>query len=137
MKMAKDYMKMAQDFIAKTDLTKLATGTHVIDEGNLWVNIVDSNLREPKDALLEAHDVYIDIQIPLSCPESYGVKKRSECKSPRGEMDTKKDIIFFDDAFDEIITAQVGEQVIFEPDTAHAPLLGSGTIHKAIFKVRK
>jgi len=130
------YLKKAQDFIKKTDLSALSVGTHIIDEGNVWVNIVDANLREPQEALLEAHDVYIDIQIPLSCPESYGVKKRVECVSPRGEIDTKNDIIFFDDAIEEIISAQPGEQVIFTPEMAHAPLLGSGKIHKAIFKVR-
>jgi len=130
------YLKKAQDFIKNIDLSTLPAGTHIIDEGNVWVNIVDADLRDAKDALLEAHDVYIDIQIPISGPESYGVKKRSECSSPRGEMDTKNDIIFFDDRIEEIITSQPGEQVIFKPDTAHAPLLGVGKIHKAIFKVR-
>ena len=31
---------------------------------------------------------------------------------------------------------KAGEVITFEPDTAHAPLIGEGTIHKAIFKVR-
>lgn len=127
---------MAQEFIAKTDLNALPAGTHVIDEGNVWVNIVDSDLKTIENARLEVHDVYTDIQIPLSGPESFGVKKRSECTSPRGQMNKEKDILFFDDAIDNVVTVQRGEQIVFAPDTAHAPLIGVGRIHKAIFKVR-
>ena len=33
------------------------------------------------------------------------------------------------------MTVKVGEAITFDPDTAHAPLIGEGKIHKAIFKV--
>ncbi|MCR5002814.1 MAG: YhcH/YjgK/YiaL family protein [Bacteroidales bacterium] len=129
------YVK-ALDFIKDNDLGAMPLGKHFIDGDNLWVNIVDSKLKTPTEATLEAHDKYIDIQIPLSCEEKFGVKPRSECTSPRGEMNTEKDIIFFDDKVEEIIARKPGEMVVFEPDTAHAPLIGEGMIHKAIFKVR-
>ncbi|HOE94143.1 MAG TPA: YhcH/YjgK/YiaL family protein, partial [Candidatus Cryptobacteroides sp.] len=81
------------------------------------------------------HDAFIDIQIPLSGPETFGVKPRSECTQPRGEMDSVKDILFFDDAIEETVTVKAGEMIVFKPDTAHAPLIGFGPIRKAIFKV--
>ena len=133
---ANPHYRRAQEFIAENDLAGLGAGTHVIDEGNLWVNIVDASLRPAEKALLEAHNEFIDIQIPLSCPETYGVKPRSECVLPKGEFDAVKDIIFFDDAIPATVSARPGEQIVFEPDTAHAPLIGEGPIHKAIFKVR-
>ena len=34
------------------------------------------------------------------------------------------------------MTVEVGQAITFDPDTAHAPLIGEGTIHKAIFKVK-
>ena len=123
-------------FIKENDLCSLAPGKHPIDGENLFVNIVDAALKTPRQARLEAHDAYIDIQVPLSQAESYGVKPRSECTLPVGEMDPVKDILFFDDPVEEIISAQPGEAVTFAPDTAHAPLIGEGTIHKAIFKVK-
>ena len=126
----------AMEFLQDTDLFDLEPGKHVIDGDNLWVNIVDSKLKTPQEAKLEVHDKYIDIQIPLSKEETFGVKPRSECTQPVGEMDPVKDILFFADPVEETVTVKAGGVITFEPDTAHAPLIGEGTIHKAIFKVK-
>lgn len=79
---------------------------------------------------------YIDIQIPLSAPESYGVKSRNECLQPIGKFNDADDYILFDDEITIIETRQPGEMIVFTPDDAHAPLIGAGPIHKAIFKVK-
>ena len=93
-------------------------------------------MKTPQQARLEVHDKYIDIQIPLSQGEVFGVKPRSECKDPVGEMDPVKDILFYSDPVEQTIEAGIGEVITFAPEMAHAPLIGEGTIHKAIFKVR-
>lgn len=126
----------ALDYIKKHDLNKLENGKHVIDGDNLYVNIVDSDMKTPEAARLEVHDKYIDIQIPLSKGESYGVKPRSECREADGEYNPEKDILFYKDRDWKTVSAQPGEAVTFAPDTAHAPLIGEGRIHKAIFKVK-
>ena len=123
-------------FIESQDLRSLATGKHVIDGDNLWVNIVDADLRSAAEAKLEAHNQYIDIQVPLSGPEKYGVKAREECTLPAGPFDESNDIVFFNDPITEFKSAAPGEWIVFEPSEAHAPLIGSGKIHKAIFKVK-
>lgn len=123
-------------FMKENDLDAMPVGTHVIDEGNLWVNIVETTLKPKEKALLEAHDCYIDIQVPLSCAESYGIARRADCGMERGAFDVEKDIVFFDDPIDEIVTREPGEYIVFGPETAHAPLIGEGSIKKAIFKVR-
>ena len=51
-------------------------------------------------------------------------------------MNTEKDILFYHDPVEETITAEIGDVITFAPDVAHAPLIGEGTIHKAIFKVK-
>lgn len=130
-----NYLK-AEEFIAKNDLNALENGKHVIDGDDLYVNIVDSNMKTPQDARLEVHDKYIDIQIPLSKGESFGVKPRSECKTADGEYNAEKDILFYKDKDWETVDVKAGEQIVFAPETAHAPLIGEGTIHKAIFKVK-
>lgn len=130
------YYVKAIEYIQSTDLNSLENGKHFIDGDNLFVNIVDSNMKTPQQARLEVHDNYIDIQIPLSKPEIFGVKPRSECQEPDGEFNREKDVMFFKDASEEFITAEIGEIMTFAPDTAHAPLIGEGTIHKAVFKVK-
>lgn len=130
------YYAKAIEYIQTHDLNALENGKHLIDGDNLFVNIVDSNMKTPQQARLEVHDKYIDIQIPLSKEETFGVTPRSECKFPDGEMNTEKDILFYKDPVVETITAAPGEVITFAPDMAHAPLIGEGVIHKAIFKVR-
>ena len=134
--MTNPYYARAIEMIRTTDLTKLETGKHVIDGDNLWVNIVETSHKTPQEARLEVHDQYIDIQVPLSKAESYGIKARKDCRLPDGEMNVQKDILFYKDPVDFVITAQPGEDVTFAPETAHAPCIGEGTLRKAIFKVR-
>ena len=134
--MQNPYFAKAMEFIRDTDLNSMENGKHFIDGDNLFVNIVDSNMKTPQEARLEVHDKYIDIQVPLSKEETFGVKPRSECKLPDGEMNTEKDILFYKDPVEETVTMAPGEMVTFGPETAHAPLIGEGVIHKAIFKVR-
>ena len=134
--MTNPYYAQAIEYIKNNDLNALECGKHFLDGENLFVNIVDSNMKTPQQARLEVHDKYIDIQIPLSKAETFGIKPRSECTQPDGEMNTEKDILFYHDSGEETITAGIGEIVTFAPEMAHAPLIGEGTIHKAIFKVK-
>ncbi len=126
----------AVKFIEENDLSLLEVGKHVIDGDKLWVNIVDADLRQAEDARLEVHNDYIDIQVPMSGEESFGVKPRRECVDPDGEYDAEKDILFYKDKDWTTVTVKPGEAITFAPDTAHAPLIGIGKIHKAIFKVK-
>jgi YhcH/YjgK/YiaL family protein len=130
------YYVQAMDYIKSHDLNNLPAGHHQIEGEDLYVNIVDSQMKTQGQARYEVHNKYIDIQIPLSKGETFGVKPRSECKEPSGEFDEVKDIMFFKDPVDQTVNVAAGEIIVFAPDTAHAPLIGEGTIHKAIFKVK-
>lgn len=130
------YYQRALEYIQQNDLNALSNCRHTIDGDNLWVNIVDSELRSLSEAKFEAHNHYIDIQIPLSAQESYGVKSRSECQQPIGDFNETDDYILFEDEITSIETRQPGEMIVFTPEDAHAPLIGEGSIHKAIFKVK-
>lgn len=130
------YYRMALEYIGKTDLNSLEVGKHFIDGENLFVNIVDSNMKTREAARLEVHNGYIDIQVPLSKPETFGVKPRTECVQPDGEYNPAKDILFFKDKDWQEVTVYEGQPITFDPDMGHAPLIGEGVIHKAIFKVK-
>lgn len=130
------YYLAALEYIKSNDLSKLNKGRNDIDGDNLYVNIIETNLKTPQEAKFEAHDQYIDIQVPISCGESYGVKARELCTKPVGEMNVEQDYILYDDAVEEIVSREAGEMIVFEPDTAHAPCIGQGPIKKAVFKVK-
>lgn len=126
----------AVKFIEENDLSALEPGKHVINGDNLWVNIIDTPLKTPEQARLEVHDAYIDIQVPISGAEGFGLKPRRECTEPDGEYDAGKDILFYKDKDWTQVTLEPGQAITICPDTAHAPMIGEGAIRKAIFKVR-
>ena len=130
------YFAKAMEYARVTDLSELPLGKHVLDSANLWLTIMEMPLKTRAEAKLEAHDEYIDIQIPLSGDEVFGVKDRSKCVSPSGPFDKAADIIFFEDTPDRYVTVKAFEPIVFTPDQSHAPLIGEGLLRKAVFKVR-
>lgn len=126
----------ALEYIGSHDLASMENGTYQIDADNVYVNIVECEMRPQSQARLEVHDVYIDVQIPLSGPETFGVKPRSACREQDGEMNLVNDIMFFNDTEYDLKVVGKGEIVVFAPEDAHAPLIGEGLIRKAIFKVK-
>ncbi|MBQ0158399.1 MAG: YhcH/YjgK/YiaL family protein [Bacteroidales bacterium] len=128
--------KRALDYIAQHDLTALTPGQHLIDGDRLWVNIAEVTLKPAAEAKFEVHDRYIDIQIPLTGTEQYGVKPRRACQRPIGDFNAEDDYLLFDDPVEQVVTRHKGEMIVFTPDDAHAPLIGAGALRKAIFKVK-
>lgn len=126
----------ALEFIASGKLESLPLGKHIINGDNLFVNVIEAELKTRAQARLEVHNKYIDIQVPLTGSEVFGVTPRSECKNPVAEFDEAKDIQFFSDPVTDTVSAQKGAIVVFTPDMAHAPFIGEGPLKKAIFKIK-
>jgi beta-galactosidase beta subunit len=51
------------------------------------------------------------------------------------DYDADKDIMFFKDPPDNWTPVPAGSFVIFFPQDAHAPLVSSGELHKAVLKI--
>ncbi len=114
----------------------LEEGCYRLDGDRLKVTVEVSGMRTRDEAVLEAHDRYIDIQLPLSGDESYGWRYRSSCGDSRG-YDRERDVEFFDDVPQDYFTVEPGQFVVFFPSDAHAPLVGrAGKIKKCVIKVR-
>ena len=115
---------------------QLTEGKNPVD-GENYIVLTRTPLRPAKEAPLEVHDEYIDIQILLEGEgESFGVAPRRSLTAPCGEMDREKDILFYDDLPQYTVTIRPGEFVVFFPEDAHAPLIGEGEITKAILKIK-
>lgn len=123
-------------FIANNDLDQLSVGKYAIKGDDLFVNIAVANGKTRDEAVIETHDEMIDIQIPLSCDETYGYTSREEL--PEGEYNAAKDITLLPGVkAQQYVTCKPGMFVIFFPQDGHAPCIsGEKEIRKAIFKVR-
>lgn len=127
----------AFDFLLTTDLAALEVGRHTIDGEDLFVNVIECELKKPEDAKLEIHDRYIDIQVVVSGLERFGWSERADLRRPLGAFDAGKDIGFYDDMPQTYYTLKSGQFTILMPDDAHAPMVGEGRVKKLILKVRK
>lgn len=121
-------------FLQSHDLSKMPNGHHVIDAGNLFVNIVEAQPKTRSDAKLETHDKMIDIQVLLTGEEQHLYTPRNFLgQAPYNETD---DISFYEERTDNAIDLRPGLAVIYFPEDAHAPAICDKHIRKAIFKVR-
>ena len=59
-------LEKAFGFIASTDWETMEPGIHELDGKDIYVNVMEPELKKPADAKLEIHDAYIDIQVPVS-----------------------------------------------------------------------
>lgn len=130
-------LAQAFDYINSTDLESLTEGRHDIDGDNLFVNIMVRDLKEAADAKVEVHNTYVDIQV-LICGEieGFGYIPRCDLKKAVAEFDAANDIQFFEEAPQTIYYMKKGQFTILLPQDGHAPLIGSGKVKKAIFKVK-
>lgn len=70
-------------------------------------------MRNLRDADIEIHKEYIDIQVLLSGKESFGWKATRDLKAEKKAYTRENDIAFYSDKADLIFTLSPGEFVIF------------------------
>ena len=125
----------AFEFLRQDGLAGLVADRYEIDGEKLFCMISKGPGRSRSEAKLEAHRKYIDIQYVIAGTDEMGYKPTANCKAIDTEYDADKDILFFKDQPDSWTPVPAGSFVIFFPQDAHAPLVGSGEIHKAVLKI--
>ncbi len=130
-------MQRAFELLATIDLAAVEAGKHELDGSEIFVNVLDRDLKEnTADAKLEVHNKYADIQILVKGDkEGFGWLERKDLKMPIGEFDSVKDVQLFDDEYQTIYELCKGQFTILMPEDAHAPMIGQGGVRKAIVKV--
>ncbi|NDV69089.1 YhcH/YjgK/YiaL family protein [Dysgonomonas sp. 25] len=129
-------IKKAFDYIKSVDFSITPVGRIELEGDRLYIMVSDSDLKTETEAKLEVHNEYIDIQIPVSKPERFGWSSRAALTEPIGAFDTNKDILFFEDKPESYITVSPGKFLIFFTGDAHAPCIGTGSIRKAVVKIK-
>ena len=126
-------------FLRRPDLADLKPGRYEIDGENCWAMIQDANLTpyEKGETKVEAHRKYIDIQSPITGPETFGLFLMGDAHRTL-PFNEAKDIVFFN-AVTKPLTLNPGEfAIFFPPDGAHAPGRCAGnrrSIRKLVIKV--
>ena len=122
-------------FLKENNLNDLSDGKHLIKGKELFVNITTAHGKTPDEAVFETHKDMLDIQIPLDNEETYGYLPLENL--PEAEYNAEKDVTKYPGAVASCyVTCQPGEFALFAPQDGHQPCIGTGDIHKAIFKVK-
>jgi biofilm protein TabA len=122
-------------FLRRSGLRKLAVDRYSIDGDRVFAMVAKDPGRGRSEALLEAHDQYIDIQMVLAGTDEMGWQSRSLCRLPAGPYDRDGDIRFFADPPVVWLPVTPGMFAIFFPEDAHLPLISAGMLHKVVVKV--
>lgn len=129
--------KEAFEYLRSTNFVDAPVGKTELRGKDLFVIVSDSTLKTTKDAKLEVHNKYIDIQMPVSKAETFGWKSRQNLENPSKPFDEEKDIQFFEDeALTHFTLSPENNFAVFFPDDAHAPCIGEGIIRKIVVKIK-
>lgn len=136
-------LQKARDFINEKGLEGLLLlpiGKTVIEEGEVFINRQSYTGKEFKDAKIEGHEKWIDIQIVLKNVEEIGyVDKRkyneSNVTSPYDEI---KDKANYEGELDSIVKCEAGYFCQVLPNDLHKPCIkvNEEKVEKAVFKVK-
>lgn len=128
--------KKAFDYIKETDFSKVEDGKYELDGSRLFVNVVTLTGKDKKEAAIETHKKYIDIQLPLRGVEKIGWKPEGELQEASTPYDEANDIAFYVDRPTAYTKIYPGQFAIYFPQDGHAPGIGEGNIRKVIVKVQ-
>ena len=125
----------AIDWLNSHTLDALENGKTIIDGENVFVNVMDADLRDAEGAAFEYHRRYADLQIDLSGGEHWGWASEGK---PEGEFSTESDAGFASGP--EHAGGELGEGrfVIFFPGELHKPSCktpGCDHVRKAVVKI--
>ena len=123
------------EFLKNHDLRTMEPGKYPINDKDLFLNLSLTKRRTKETAFLETHIDMIDIQVPITCAETFGYMPLSDL--PAFEYNPEKDITLYGDTKPQTyVTVNPMQMAIFFPQDGHAPcIIDEPEIKKAIFKV--
>ena len=126
----------ALDFLRSAGLADRPDGRVDLDGDRLFALIQRPTGRGRARARLEIHRRYLDIQYVVAGQEAIGWRSAAETITARAPFDESKDIGFFKERPAIWLPVPAGSLAVFYPGEPHAPLAGTGPLHKVVIKVR-
>jgi YhcH/YjgK/YiaL family protein len=127
--------KKTFEYITNTDFSQMKNGKMETDDPRLFFSITNIRGKDPHDAVIETHQKYIDIHIPLIGVESIGWKAGNELMLVSKAYNSKKDIAFYHDFPTTYTKIYPGQFAVYFPEDGHAPGIGQGYIRSVIAKI--
>ena len=129
--------KKVFEYVRSGNWQQVTAGKIILEEDKIWVNVDEVTGKSREAAKLEAHNRFIDIQIPLLQEETFGWEERGRLAMEEEEgYQVQNDILFYQERLALYFTLPVGDFVIFFPEDAHAPCIGNGKMKKMVVKVK-
>ncbi len=110
-------------------------GSREIRGREVYVMITTVHGKPRTEAFLESHRRYIDIHFCLEGTEEIGWRAIARCPSVDKPYDAEKDVQTYADPPETWCVVPAGSFAVFFPEDAHAPLVASGMLRKAVIKV--
>ena len=122
-------------FLQESDLATLPLGQQAIVGRDLFAIISEGTGTTEKDAKLEVHRKYIDIQYVISGTDHMGWKDLAQCSEPSDPYNEERDAAFFPDRTNNWFDVPAGSFTIFYPDDAHAAMVTEENVRKVVLKI--
>ena len=130
-------LKLALEYLQKTDFERLESGRYEIDGENVYAMVQQYESKPREQGAWEAHRKYTDIQYIVSGSEQIGYRCTDGMKVTQ-EYNETRDILFLDGEGSFFRVAS-GFFAIFAPQDAHMPCIAEdtpATVRKVVVKVR-
>ena len=102
------------EYLKNNDLQTMEVGKYPIKDKDLFLNLSLAKQRTKDTAFLETHINMIDIQIPITCAETFGYTPLEDL--PDFEYNAEKDITKYGDTKAQTyVTVNPGQMAIFFP----------------------
>lgn len=130
-------MKRLFDYLRTHDLRTMPAGRITIEGDDLYINLVISDLRTREAQKLETHRRYIDVHLPLDGTETIGWRPLATTTSlPLADSSEESDFWLWNGPAESYFTLTPEEFCVMLPTDAHAPIIGTGRLLKAVAKLR-
>lgn len=127
--------KQAFDYAKSTDFSTMQDGKHEIPGTGITLSVAGIMGKDKKEAVIETHRKFIDIQFPLLGVEKIGWKPGDQLQEESAPYDEERDIAFYIDRPTAYTKIYPGQFAIYFPEDGHAPGIGQGNIRKVVIKI--
>lgn len=130
-------MERLFDYLRTHDLRQMSAGRITIEGDDLFINLGVSQLRTREEQKLETHKRYIDVHLPLDGTEIIGWRPLATTESlPLTDHNEASDFWLWDGPAESYFALTPDEFCVMGPGDAHAPIIGEGSLLKAVAKIR-
>ena len=129
----------AFEYIKSQNLADMEIGKFDVADGLKAIIVEKVGMAAAESiAKFECHNKNIDIQLCIRGNETIGWKPRSTCTSQKGEYNSEKDVVFYNDAPDMYFNLTDNQFAIFFPEDVHAPMIAVNDqpVKKLVMKVK-